>query len=68
MRAALVARLERVRGNLTDAQFAQLVDRVTRTAQRFEEIDARRLHRATPAAAPRPAAQPAASGKPGRPV
>ena len=38
-RAELVARLLRVRGDLTDAQFDELVERVERTAARFGEID-----------------------------
>ena len=40
LRAALAARLERVRGGLTDAEFAHLVDDVMRTSERFEQIDA----------------------------
>ena len=38
-RAELVARLLRVGGDLTDAQFDELVERVERTAARFGEID-----------------------------
>jgi hypothetical protein len=41
LRAALAARLERVRGSMSDVDFAALVDDVIRTTQRFEEIDAR---------------------------
>jgi hypothetical protein len=40
LRAELIVRLERVRGQLTDTEFAQLVDSVERTAARFTEIDA----------------------------
>jgi hypothetical protein len=40
LRAALTARLERVRGSLTDAEFARLIDDVMRTAERLEEIEA----------------------------
>ena len=40
LRAELVARLERVRGQMTDAEFESLVSDVERTAQRFAEIDA----------------------------
>jgi hypothetical protein len=38
-RTELVARLQRVRGELTDAEFDELVRDVERTAQRFSEID-----------------------------
>jgi hypothetical protein len=41
LRAALAARLECVRGGLTDAEFAHLLDDVVRTAERFEQIEAR---------------------------
>ena len=44
--ALIAARLERVRGDLTNEEFARLVADVTRTTLRFEEIDAR--ERATP--------------------
>jgi hypothetical protein len=44
-RAELVARLERVRGRMTDAEFADLVNDVERTARRFAEIDAGLLPR-----------------------
>ena len=40
LRAELTARLERVRGQLTDAEFDELVTAVERTAARFAEIDA----------------------------
>ena len=40
LRAELIARLERVRGQLTDTEFADLVNSVERTAARFSEIDA----------------------------
>ena len=48
LRAAFSARLERVRGNMSDADFAQLVADMVSTAQRFEEIDARELGSKTP--------------------
>jgi hypothetical protein len=41
LRAALAARLERVRGTMSDEEFSHLIDDVIRTTQRFEEIDAR---------------------------
>ena len=41
-RAAISERLARVRGALTDAEFAQLVVDVARTAERFDEIVAQR--------------------------
>lgn len=50
LRAALAARLERVRGNMTDDEFGQLVADITRTAQRFEEIEARERSRKPPRA------------------
>ena len=40
LRGAITARLERVRGNLTDAEFAKLVDDVARTARMFEQLEA----------------------------
>lgn len=40
LRADVVARLQRVRGEMTDAEFEELVDDVERTARRFSEIDA----------------------------
>lgn len=36
----MIARLERVRGRLTDAEFEELLTAVERTAARFAEIDA----------------------------
>jgi len=41
LRAALAARLERVRGTLSDEELSHLLDDVVHTTQRFEEIDAR---------------------------
>jgi hypothetical protein len=38
-RTELVARLQRVRGEMTDAEFDELVRDVERTARRFSEID-----------------------------
>jgi len=35
----ITARLARVRGNLTDAEFGRLLAKVLRTAERFAEID-----------------------------
>ena len=40
LRAELIARLERVRGGMTDAEFDALIASVERTAARFAEIDA----------------------------
>ena len=40
LRAQIAARLRRVRGAMTDADFARLVDDVVRSAERFAEIDA----------------------------
>jgi len=37
--AALTARMSRVRGEMTDAEFAQLLTDMVRTAERFAEID-----------------------------
>ncbi len=39
--AIMAARLQRVRGGLTDAQFAQLLADMVRTAERFAEIEAK---------------------------
>ena len=39
LRTELVARLQRVRGEMTDAEFDALVRDVERTAERFSEID-----------------------------
>ena len=44
--AAIAARLRRVRGGMTDTQFAQLVSNVARTAERFAEIDGAAFRRA----------------------
>ena len=41
LHAAFTARLERVRGKLSDAEFTHLVDDMVSTAQRLEEIEAR---------------------------
>ena len=41
LKDAFTARLERVRGTMSDTQVAPLVDDITRTAARLEEIDAR---------------------------
>jgi len=49
LRAAISARLERVRGNMSEAQFSQLVSEVTRTAILFQDIEARTMGRARPA-------------------
>jgi hypothetical protein len=40
LRAELQARLDRVRGRMTDDEFGQLIDAVEATAKRFAEIDA----------------------------
>ena len=40
LRAEMIARLHRVRGQMTDSEFAELVSSVERTAARFAEIDA----------------------------
>ena len=39
--ATMAARLQRVRGSLTDAQFGQLLADMVRTAERFVEIEAK---------------------------
>jgi hypothetical protein len=39
--AEITVRLSRVRGVMTDAEFARLVADVVRTAERFAEIDGR---------------------------
>lgn len=41
LRAALAARLERVRGAMTDAEFGQLLADMVIVAERFAEIDAK---------------------------
>jgi hypothetical protein len=43
LRDTIAARLERVRGNLTDAEFAKLVDDVARTTRKFEQLEAHHL-------------------------
>lgn len=48
LKAALVERLQRVRGNMSDSEFAALVDDIAHMAARLEEIDARALQRRTP--------------------
>ena len=45
MMTVVTARLERVRGSMSDADFARLLADVERTIQRFEEIDAREHRR-----------------------
>jgi hypothetical protein len=40
LRAELKARLDRVRGRMTDDEFGELIAAVERTAERFAEIDA----------------------------
>lgn len=42
LRSELIARLERVRGELSDAEFEELVTSVEQTAARFAEIESRR--------------------------
>ena len=56
--ALIAARLDRVRGNLTDEEFAGLVAKVTRTALRFEELEARDRSRPTPTPGSLPAVPP----------
>lgn len=46
--ATIAARLARVRGQMTDAEFGQLLADVVRTAERFAEIDAKPGGRLTP--------------------
>jgi hypothetical protein len=43
-RAELIARLERVRGTMTDAEFGKLLTSIEQTAVRFAEIDAGRRY------------------------
>jgi len=43
LRAAFAARLERVRGQMTDGEFARLVADMVSTAARLEEINAREM-------------------------
>jgi hypothetical protein len=40
--AEITERLTRVRGSMTDEEFAQLVESMARTSERFLEIDMRR--------------------------
>ena len=47
--ATIAARLDRVRGGMTDTDFVQLVGDVARTAGRFAQIDAGAYRRAVPA-------------------
>jgi len=48
LRGELAARLERVRGNMSDDDFRRLVADIVRTAQRFEEIEAYERSAPTP--------------------
>jgi len=41
LRADLAARLQRVRGEMSDEDFAKVVAKIVRTKLRFEEIEAR---------------------------
>jgi len=43
--SAIAARLERVRGTLTAAEFARLVEDVARTARKFEQFEPRHSER-----------------------
>jgi hypothetical protein len=47
LRAELITRLERVRGDMSDAEFDNLVTSLELTAARFAEIDARPVRRPT---------------------
>jgi hypothetical protein len=47
LRAELITRLERVRGDMSDAEFDNLVTSLEQTAARFAEIDARPVRRPT---------------------
>lgn len=47
LRDAFTARLDRVRGTMTDSEFTNLVADMVSTAQRFEEIDEREQGRKT---------------------
>ena len=51
LREEMIARLHRVRGEMTDGEFAALVSSVERTAARFAEIDAA-PHKLQPAPPP----------------
>lgn len=44
-----MARLDRVRGGMTDIEFAQLVTDVARTAERFAQIEAGPFQKVDPA-------------------
>lgn len=46
--AVFSARLERVRGTMTPAEFARLVDDMVATAHRLDDIETRALGRHTP--------------------
>ncbi len=48
LRAQIAIRLARVRGGLTDTEFADLVESVALTAERFREIDAHPTAREPP--------------------
>lgn len=48
LRAQISTRLARVRGGLTDTEFADLVESVAVTAERFREIDAHLTAREPP--------------------
>jgi hypothetical protein len=48
LRAAIAANLERVRGAMSEGDFAKLVDDVARTAERLAEIEEREMHTKTP--------------------
>jgi hypothetical protein len=45
LRAAITERLERIRSRLTEAEFAELVGDVARTAERFERLELREYDR-----------------------
>jgi hypothetical protein len=51
LRTEMIARLHRVRGQMTDDEFAELVSSVERAAARFAEIDAA-PHKLRPAPPP----------------
>ena len=48
----IAARLAKVRGQMTDAEFGRLLAEVVRTAERFAEIDAKPVGRLTPTVPP----------------
>jgi len=64
LRSKLIARLQRVRGQIPDAEFNELVNDVERVARRFAEINARL---ATPPGAMDALAPPADEGAEGSP-